>query len=131
VDLIKPNAQELEQTLGVRLKDVDSLKSACRELINRGARMVLLSLGEEGAVITDGDTYYHCKSINVAVNSTVGAGDAMVAAVATRIRKGSPLPELLRAGVAAGTARISTIEKVSFSRAKSEEIFKKLKVTEF
>ena len=126
VDLVKPNAQELEQTLGIRLKDADTLKYACKELIARGTRLVLLSLGEEGAVITDGDTFYHCKSVNVAVNSTVGAGDAMVAAVATRIRKGSPLPELLRAGVAAGTARISTIEKVSFSRAKSEEIFKKL-----
>ena len=131
VDLVKPNAQELENTLGVRLKDAESLKSACKELIIRGARMVLLSLGEDGAVITDGDRFYHCKSINVAVNSTVGAGDAMVAAVATRIRKGSPLPELLRAGVSAGTARISTIERVSFSKKKSEEIYKKLKVTEF
>ncbi len=131
VDLVKPNAQELEQTLGVRLKDGESLKTACRELIARGTRTVLLSLGEDGAVITDGDSFYHCKSINVAVNSTVGAGDAMVAAVATRIRKGSPLPELLRAGVAAGTARISTLERVSFSKQKCEEIYKKLKVTEF
>ena len=131
VDLVKPNAQELEQTLGVKLKDAESLKTACGELIARGARMVLLSLGEDGAVITDGETFYHCNSVNVAVNSTVGAGDAMVAAVATRIRKGSPLPELLRAGVAAGAARVSTFERVSFSKKKSEEIYKKLKVTEF
>ncbi len=131
VDLVKPNAQELENTLGIRLKDADTVKSACRELIARGAKIVLLSLGEEGAVITDGNKFYHCKSINVAVNSTVGAGDAMVAAVATRIRKGSPLPELLRAGVAAGTARISTLERVSFSKEKSEDIYKKIRAIEF
>lgn len=130
VDLVKPNVQEFENTLGIRLTDEESLKKGCKELIARGAKRVLLSLGDEGAVITDGEKFYHCKSINVAVNSTVGAGDAMVAAVALKMQKGAPLPELLRAGVAAGTARISTLERVSFSKAKYEEIYKKLRVNE-
>ena len=129
-DLVKPNAQEFENTLGIRLTDGESLKKGCKELIAMGAKRVLLSLGDEGAVITDGNKFYHCKSINVAVNSTVGAGDAMVAAVASKMRKNAPLAELLHAGVAAGTARISTLERVSFVKRKYEEIYKKLKVSE-
>ncbi len=130
VDFVKPNVQEFENTLGLRLTSEESLKKGCKELIARGAKRVLLSLGDEGAVITDGEKFYHCKSINVAVNSTVGAGDAMVAAVAVKLRKGASLPELLRAGVAAGTARISTLERVSFDKNKYEEIYKKLRVNE-
>ena len=100
-------------------------------MIALGAKKVLLSLGADGAVITDGNKFYHCKSINVAVNSTVGAGDAMVAAVALKLKKKASLPEILRAGVAAGTARIATLEKISFSKEKSSDIYKKIKVTEF
>lgn len=130
VDLIKPNAQELESTLGIKLTDKTSLIDGCKELIALGAKRVLLSLGDKGAVITDGEKFYHCKSLNVAVNSTVGAGDAMVAAVALKMQKDSLLPDLLRAGVAAGTARIVTQERVSFAKEKYEEIYKKLKIKE-
>lgn len=130
VDLIKPNAQELEHTLGVKLTDKATLIESCRELIALGAKKVLLSLGDKGAVITDGEKFYHCKSLNVAVNSTVGAGDAMVAAVALKMQKDSQLPDLLRAGVAAGTARIATQQRVSFSKEKYEEVYKKLKIKE-
>lgn len=131
VDLVKPNIQELENTLGVKVTDKNILIKCCKELIALGAKKVLLSLGADGAVITDGNKFYHCKSINVAVNSTVGAGDAMVAAVALKLKKKASLPEILRAGVAAGTARIATLEKISFSKEKCSDIYKKIKVTEF
>ena len=131
VDLVKPNVQELENTLGMRINSKRSIIDGCRELIGRGAKNVLLSLGEEGAVITNGRDFFQAKTINVAVNSTVGAGDAMVAAVAIKMQKGAPLPEMLRAGVAAGTARVSTFEKTSFSVDKYEEIYKTVKINEY
>ena len=105
--------------------------SGCRELLDRGAKIVLLSLGERGAVITDGSKNYYCKSINVAINSTVGAGDGMVAAAATMLQQGAPLPEILRAGVAAGTATVTTFGTISFTKNKYDEILSGLEVAEF
>ena len=105
--------------------------AGCRELLDRGAKIVLLSLGKDGAVITNGTKNYFCKSINVAVNSTVGAGDGMVAAAATMLQKGADLPDILRAGVAAGTATVTTFDTISFTKAKYEEILASLSVTEF
>ena len=99
--------------------------------MERGAKAVLLSLGKDGAVITDGTHNYYCKSINVAVNSTVGAGDGMVAAAATALKQGAPLKDILRAGVAAGTATVTTFGTISFTKSKYEEILAGLSVTEF
>ncbi len=130
VDLVKPNLEELENTLGKKLKNRTEMIAGCRELLDRGAKNVLLSLGKDGAILTNGTKNYYCKSINVAVNSTVGAGDAMVAAAANMMQQGADLPDILRAGVAAGTAAVTTFGTISFTRDKYEEIRSNLKVTE-
>lgn len=130
VDLVKPNIDELENTLGRRITSKEDMLSGCYDLIDRGAKCVLLSLGKRGAVITDGTHNYHCKSINVAVNSTVGAGDGMVAAAAMKLEQGAPLQEILRAGVAAGTATVMTVGQVSFTKEKYNEVLANLHVTQ-
>lgn len=130
VDLIKPNLEELENSIGRRIEDKQDMLDACYELIDRGAKYVLLSLGKQGAVITDGSRSFYCKSLNVAMNSTVGAGDGMVAAVAIRLAEGAPISEILRAGVAAGTATVMTTGEVSFTREKYAEVLGNLRVTE-
>jgi len=131
IDLVKPNIDELEQTLGREFTDKSEILSGCRELLDRGAKAVLLSLGKDGAIITNGTKNYYCKSINVAVNSTVGTGDGMVAAAATMMQRGADLSDILRAGVAAGTATVTTFGTISFTKNKYDEIFDGLTVTEF
>ncbi len=129
VDLVKPNLDELEDMLGRRITDKEEMLSACKELLDRGAKRVLLSLGKQGAVITDGNEAYYCKSLNVAVNSTVGAGDGMVAAAAIALERGAPLSEILRAGVAAGTATVMTTGQISFTKEKYNEVLANLQVS--
>lgn len=130
VDLVKPNLEELEHTLGRRIVSKEDMLTGCYELLDRGAKRVLLSLGKQGAVITDGTHSYYCKSMNVAVNSTVGAGDGMVAAAAMQLEQDAPLSEILRAGVAAGTATVMTTGKVSFTKEKFSEVLANLRVSE-
>ena len=128
VDLVKPNLEELENTLGRRIESKEDMLSGCYELLDRGAKRVLLSLGRKGAVITDGTQNYYCKSINVAMNSTVGAGDAMVAATALALEEGAPLQEMLRMGVAAGTARVMSVNPGSFLKEKYDEVLSNLQI---
>ncbi|MBE7084819.1 MAG: hypothetical protein E7368_02040 [Clostridiales bacterium] len=129
-DLIKPNLEELENTIGRNITGKDDMLEACYELVDRGAKRVLLSLGKQGAVITDGKKNFYCKSLNVAMNSTVGAGDGMVAAAAIRLAEDAPLSEILRAGVAAGTATVMTAGTVSFTNDKYMEVLGGIRVTE-
>ncbi len=131
VDLIKPNLQELENTLGRKIVDRDDILEGCYDLLDMGAKRVLLSMGEEGAIITDGTHNYFCKSTNVAVNSTVGAGDGMVAAASLALERDAHLAEILRAGVAAGTATVTTVGQMSFTKEKYDEIYPNLRISEF
>ena len=130
IDLVKPNVEELQRTLGIRVKNRATALEGARQLVAMGAKNVLLSLGKEGAIITDGKKSYYCKSNNVAMNSTVGAGDAMVAAAMTALVRGADNAEVLKCGVAAGTAAVITPDTISFRRDKYEEIFSSLFVKE-
>ena len=130
VDLVKPNVDELEDAIGRAVTSKEDVLAGCYELLDRGAKVVLLSLGRKGAIITDGIHNYHCKSINVAVNSTVGAGDAMVAAAALGLEQGVSLQDILRTGVAAGTASVMTVGQTSFTKEKYQEVLSTLEVKE-
>ena len=126
VDLVKPNIEELENTLGRKIVGKEDMLDACYDLLDRGAKCVLLSLGKQVAIITNGTQSYHCKSINVAVNSTVGAGDCMLAAACVQLEEGRPMQEILRSSVAAGTAAITTSGTNLFYKDKYEEIYSKI-----
>ena len=131
MDLVKPNKDELQNTLGQEFRSREDLLKGCRTLIDKGAKRVLLSLGKRGAIITDGSKNYYCRSINVAVNSTVGAGDGMLAAASMLLEQGADLPDILRAGVAAGTATVTTFGQISFTKEKYDEIYANLTIEEF
>lgn len=124
--MVKPNLRELEDFAlePIRTKK-DMVRCACK-LIDRGVENVLVSMGADGAILTNGSKHYFCKSASVAINSTVGAGDSMVAAVCTGLKRGDSMPELLRSAVSAGTAAISTSGTNLFYRDKYEEIYAKV-----
>lgn len=130
LELVKPNLHELETTLKIKVNSKEDALEGCRQLLNRGAKYVLLSLGKEGAILTDGNRNLYCKSINVAMNSTVGAGDAMVAAAVFALAKGGSMEDILRCGVAGGTAAVTMPDNITFKREKYEEILDGLEVSE-
>ncbi len=130
VELVKPNLSELESTLKISVRSKEDALEGCRQLLDRGARYVLLSLGKEGAILTDGSRNLYCKSINVAMNSTVGAGDAMVAAAVSALVRGASMEEILRCGVAGGTAAVTAPDDITFRREKYDEILDGLEVLE-
>ena len=124
--LVKPNLRELEGYVGESLKTKKEIYRAALSLIDRGVRYVLVSLGSEGAILTDGRDGFFCKSVNVAINSTVGAGDSMVAAACVQIEKNADIEEILRSSVAAGTASITTSGTNLFYKDKYDEIYRKI-----
>lgn len=130
VDLVKPNLDELERTVKRKITSKQEMIECCHMLLDRGAKCVLLSLGKNGAVITNGKKNYYCKSINVAMNSTIGAGDGMVAGATNALLKGMSLKEILRCGVAAGSAAVTSPDSISFSKEKAKEILTSLTVEE-
>ena len=124
--MVKPNVPELEKFSDMKVNDKFDMVKAAKKYIDAGAKNVLVSMGADGAVLTDGKDNYYCKSASVAVNSTVGAGDSMLAAACVGLIHGVPMQELLRRSVAAGTAAVTTSGTNLFYRDKYNEIYSKV-----
>ncbi|MBO5286203.1 MAG: 1-phosphofructokinase family hexose kinase [Clostridia bacterium] len=126
--LVKPNLNELEEYIGSSLRTKKEIILATKGFLDKGVENVIVSLGADGAILTDGTNSYFCKSASVAVNSTVGAGDSMVAATCVMTERGADKQEILRCAVAAGTASIMTPGTNLFYKDKYDEIYKRLRV---
>ena len=128
VYLVKPNLTEFENITGRQYTNKNQMIDGAKKIIAMGTKYVLLSLGQSGAILTDGSTHLYCKSANVAVNSTVGAGDSMIAAASLMIEQGKPMDEVLRCAVAAGTASITTPGTNLFYKDKYQEVYERIYV---
>ncbi len=105
--LIKPNQFELERLLGKSVTSQPEMIACARELIHQGlVQVVVISLGKAGALLVSRDQAFHAKAPDVRVLSKVGAGDSMVAGMAKGLLEEASLQEVLRMGVAAGTATV-------------------------
>lgn len=129
VDMIKPNLDELSATLGGEFSARNEQLAGARALAKAGAKHVLLSLGGEGSILTDGEETYYAEGVRVAVESTVGAGDAMLAAATKSLAEGLPLAEILRRAAAAGTASVTERNDPSFKKETYDKIYALTKVT--
>jgi 1-phosphofructokinase len=79
VALIKPNHAELEELAGRTLATIGDVVTAARQVIDRGCKSVLVSLGADGAVYVDAIVASHAEARIADVVNTVGAGDALLA----------------------------------------------------
>lgn len=105
IELVKPNQKELSALVQRELTQPDDVRLAAQELVQRGkARRVVVSLGPQGALGVDESGYVQVVPPPVKSQSTVGAGDSMVGAMTLKLAEGAPLLDMVRYGVAAGSA---------------------------
>jgi 6-phosphofructokinase 2 len=107
--LIKPSLREVQELVGRELTDEAAECEAARELLARGfADVIVVSLGDRGALLVAEDAELRMPAIEVPAGSAVGAGDSMVAGITLALASGKSLEEALRYGVAAGAAALIT-----------------------
>lgn len=109
-DIIKPNRVELEEYAGMdyRASEEELLKIA-RRFAEEGIGTIAVSMGQSGAMFVIGDTQVRCPALSVKAHSTVGAGDAMVAALSYAWDKKLPVEEMIRLGMAVSAGAVTTI----------------------
>jgi 6-phosphofructokinase 2 len=106
--LIKPNQYELERLTGLSVADHADARAAGRRALALGPEVVVASLGPLGAVLVTQHEAWAATPPEVRVDSAVGAGDSLLAGVLIAIAEGKPWDEVLRVGVACGTATAMT-----------------------
>ena len=100
--LIKPNQQELSEIFGANVLESQIEEYACK-LVSMGAQNVLVSLGNQGALLVN-HKVYRCHAPSGEVINSVGAGDSMVAAFLTSKLNGEDDQTALEKSVAMGSA---------------------------
>jgi 6-phosphofructokinase 2 len=105
VFLLKPNIGELEKLVNTSNLALDQIDDAARTLIGEGkCEVVVVSLGPKGAMLVTSHHHEHIAAPPVQKRSTVGAGDSMVAGMTWALAQGFDYREMLRWGVACGSA---------------------------
>jgi 1-phosphofructokinase len=112
-DVIKPNSEELAWLVGASPKELESAAAsgdpepvvqAAHQLIDRGARAVLVTLGAAGAVLVDQTGSWMATPPPITPRSTVGAGDSSLAGYLRAEVGGAEPPQRLQMAVAYGSA---------------------------
>ncbi|WP_250708206.1 1-phosphofructokinase family hexose kinase [Actinomyces sp. 217892] len=116
LDLIKPNGEELGQLAGLPAEramaleqgalagDLAPVVDAARVLVGAGISAVMATLGPAGAVLVTDEAAWHATAPDIAVRSTVGAGDSAVAGYVLADTRGEDAPGRLATAMAYGSA---------------------------
>ncbi|MEL1241240.1 1-phosphofructokinase family hexose kinase [Flavobacterium flavipallidum] len=124
VYLIKPNVGELAKLVGKSHLELNDINDAAKEIINKGgAEIVVVSLGPQGAVLVTKDVYEYVPAPNVLKKSTVGAGDSMVGGMTWALSQNKSLKEVIRWGVACGSAATMNEGTQLFKKEDAERLF--------
>ncbi len=107
--IVKPNIDELHQLTGLSLLDEVALEQAARRLLERGVQLVVISMGERGAMFVNATSSLVAVPPPVMVKSTVGAGDAMVAGIIAGQARGLSLPDCARLATAFSLGAITRV----------------------
>ena len=103
--LVKPNQYELGDLFGVKVKTDEDVEKYAKELKEKGALNVLVSLGDRGAVLLDEKSKTHnVGTVAGHIVNTVGCGDSMVAGFLAGYIKTGDYKEALMLGDACGNA---------------------------
>jgi 6-phosphofructokinase 2 len=105
VYLMKPNQRELAQLAGKDFLSGKEQEVFALELVkSEKAKYVVVSLGARGAFIASKEGILYQSTPSISVNSTIGAGDSMVAGLIYSILNNYPPEIMLKWGVACGVA---------------------------
>ena len=96
LSVLIPNETELEILTGMPVETLPMIRKAAGELLRRGVKTVIATLGENGALIVTDDGENHVPALHVKPKDTTGAGDAFIGGFAYYFLKTNDLLNAVR-----------------------------------
>ena len=125
--LIKPNHKELAKLLGLEKLEPNQVESAAKTIIEKyNCEIVVVSLGPDGAMLIDKNNNYFVAAPKVEKKSTVGAGDSMVGGMVWALSQNLPASDVLKWGVACGSAATMNEGTQLFKKEDARRLFEQL-----
>jgi 1-phosphofructokinase family hexose kinase len=127
--LVKINRAELNWLAKRPLKVPDEAVGFCRELLEGGIELFVVTLGSQGALLVTRERADLVTLPEVTVVNEVGAGDAATAGLCDAYLAGKSVVEQVRAAVACGAASCAEFTPGLMPRREMLELEQKLEVT--
>lgn len=112
VDALTPNGSELAALTGMPAGSVDQATAAARSLLRQGARSVVVTMGEDGALLCRAEGATHIAAPKVSVVDTTGAGDAFAAGLAVALGEGKSWRDAAAFAVCCGSLACTVAEVI-------------------
>ncbi|MCC2683122.1 MAG: tagatose-6-phosphate kinase [Paenibacillaceae bacterium] len=123
-EMIKPNEDEVERIIGKKLEREEDLIDSVRELMERGIKRVIVTLGAAGSLAGVDGRLYRIRAPKLDAVNTVGCGDSFVAGMASAVLQGMNVEDSLRLATAAGSANALTEEAGNVRLEDVDALFK-------
>lgn len=91
IDILVPNETELGLLINKKVTDAQSAESAAKELLQRGVKIVLVTLGANGALLVTKEKSIQIPSFKVNVVDTTAAGDSFIGGFASKLLESNSL----------------------------------------
>ena len=108
VDIIKPSEVDAERIFGY-----DTPENHVDKFIQCGAKLVIMTLGKDGAIVSNGTETIKFKTLATEVVDTTGAGDAFWGGFYTAITSNYTLKESLNIGFATSAFKLKHLGAIT------------------
>ena len=108
VDIIKPSEVDAERIFGP-----DTPENQVKKFIDLGAKLVILTLGKDGAIVTNGVETLKFKTLATEIVDTTGAGDAFWSGFYTGLTKSYSLKDSLNLGFATSAFKLKHVGAIT------------------
>ena len=126
--MIKPNTDEIGQLLGRKVSTESEIIKAAQELYKRGIKIVVISLGAQGALMLSDEGTFRATPPKIKVINPVGAGDTLVGSFAVALAQKKPTSECLVFALSCATASCLSTGTGRFDQSVAAEIQKQVSI---
>ena len=128
--LIKPNQEEISEYLGCQINSIAQAIEKAKIFADHGVSNVMVSLGEQGALLLHSGKCYIATPPAIKAISTIGAGDSSLAGFIAAAQKDEDAAGCLKTAVTYGTAACLTPGTLPPQREDLERIYQQVHVKE-
>jgi ribokinase len=107
VDYLIPNESEASALSGLSVDSLETAQAAASCLIALGAGKVIITLGAQGSLFTDGQRFEHFPAPAVKAVDTTAAGDTFVGGFAAALAAGKDEAQAIRFGQVAAALSVT------------------------